>query len=214
VNSLVLRERFAFYHSVMTQWGNVLIEVLLIKLIPEQFTVKAQEPLFPNWLSVVTWLSVCVQNMAAIKAAILPVSPDEKLQRRLWNHLWEYEFCSDIISENTSFFILVSTCSHKRRMYNRIGMRYQSLSKPPKLFKALHKLPVLKWCREQPISDTKWPNSLHDADFALRSVRLHVGWWRHATACTKPHLDSNKRASRLCILIGAAWCILPLICCL
>jgi len=54
----------------------------LSKIFPEQFTVKAQEPLFPMWLSVVKWLSVCVQMAAAMEAAILPVWPDAKLRRQ------------------------------------------------------------------------------------------------------------------------------------
>ena len=39
-------------------------------------------------VTVVTWLSVCVQMAATTEAAILPVWSDAKLRRRLWNHLF------------------------------------------------------------------------------------------------------------------------------
>ena len=106
----------------------------MIDFIPEQFAVKAQEPLIPTWLCkmvasmegaifncqcdqmqyyegsceiIYPWpvycegpgtfishmtvcyhVTVCVQMAAAMEAAILPVWPDAKLRRWLWNHLW------------------------------------------------------------------------------------------------------------------------------
>ena len=46
---------------------------------PKRFTLKAQEPLFPN-VTVCCHVTVCVQMAAAMEVAILPVQPGAKLR--------------------------------------------------------------------------------------------------------------------------------------